>query len=454
DVLHVGSEIAGFPVVVVSVVLHLIEPEVLPGQHLAQIFQCSRLEKELVPTGGAVIERDAYLGRQCGILLGFERTVKAEIRRQHKGAAMICVVAHEKVGHGRLRRRSLERRMRINDAGRCEESGIRNPPDSGFAVVVGNVFQQPVNAVIGVTAVVDVFVGFLLVDVRPHLGEGSFRHVSATHVLKHKDVAGFVELKRGTKLLTVLIDTIGGDAVRSAVEEKWIRTGAVFGNVDSSEQMNPVAHGNAVFVFRVMFLYIVSRLIGFVLTGKGRKQDEYKRKNDQGIGRSHSRPHRNRQPTCGRARPSSKPLRRLYNNQCADPRWMRTSARGSMFEVTVEDSFAAGHYLRDYKGKCENPHGHNYKVRVTLAGMELDKAGLLLDFKDLREVMKYVIDRLDHQMINDIEPFKTLNPSAENLAKYFYDEANQKLARVSNGRVRVRNVTIFETDTTTATYSE
>ncbi len=53
-----------------------------------------------------------------------------------------------------------------------------------------------------------------------------------------------------------------------------------------------------------------------------------------------------------------------------------------MFEVTVDDTFAAGHYLRNYKGKCENPHGHNYKIRVTLAGAELDKAGLLLDFKD------------------------------------------------------------------------
>jgi len=125
-----------------------------------------------------------------------------------------------------------------------------------------------------------------------------------------------------------------------------------------------------------------------------------------------------------------------------------------MFEVTVEDSFAAGHYLRDYKGKCENPHGHNYKVRVTLAGEQLDKAGLLLDFKDLRDVMRDVIERLDHQMINDVEPFKELNPSAENLAQYFYDEANRKLDRVTQGRVRVKNVTVFETDTTTATYSE
>jgi 6-pyruvoyltetrahydropterin/6-carboxytetrahydropterin synthase len=125
-----------------------------------------------------------------------------------------------------------------------------------------------------------------------------------------------------------------------------------------------------------------------------------------------------------------------------------------MFEVTVEDTFAAGHYLRNYKGKCENPHGHNYRVRITLAGKELDKAGLLLDFKDLREVMKHVIDRLDHQMINDLEPFTSLNPSAENLARYFYEQTNGKLRDDTAGRVQVKDVTIWETDETTATYFE
>jgi 6-pyruvoyltetrahydropterin/6-carboxytetrahydropterin synthase len=125
-----------------------------------------------------------------------------------------------------------------------------------------------------------------------------------------------------------------------------------------------------------------------------------------------------------------------------------------MYEVTVEDSFAAGHYLRNYKGKCENPHGHNYKVRVTLRGTKLDKAGLLLDFKDLKEVMKRVIDRLDHQMLNDVEPFTEINPSAENLAKYFYDEASSRLMSVTSGRVAIRDVTIWETDTTTARYTE
>lgn len=125
-----------------------------------------------------------------------------------------------------------------------------------------------------------------------------------------------------------------------------------------------------------------------------------------------------------------------------------------MYEVTVEDSFAAGHYLRNYRGKCENPHGHNYKVRVTLRGAELDKAGLLLDFKDLKEVMKAVIDRLDHQMLNEIEPFKVLNPSAENLARYFYDQTNGRLKSLTNGRVNVKDVTIWETDATTALYTE
>jgi len=97
-----------------------------------------------------------------------------------------------------------------------------------------------------------------------------------------------------------------------------------------------------------------------------------------------------------------------------------------MYEVTVEDSFAAGHYLRNYRGKCENPHGHNYKVRITLQGRELDGAGLLLDFKELKLVMKPVIERLDHRMINDVAPFTTLNPSAENLAKFFFDETNHE----------------------------
>ncbi|HUX45703.1 MAG TPA: 6-carboxytetrahydropterin synthase QueD [Terracidiphilus sp.] len=125
-----------------------------------------------------------------------------------------------------------------------------------------------------------------------------------------------------------------------------------------------------------------------------------------------------------------------------------------MYEVTVEAGFSSGHYLRNYHGKCENPHGHNYKVRVTLSGAELDPSGLLLDFKLLKQVLRPVIDRIDHQMLNDLEPFTVLNPSAENIAKYFYDETNHLLDGVTQGRVRVKDCTIWETDTATATYYE
>ncbi len=125
-----------------------------------------------------------------------------------------------------------------------------------------------------------------------------------------------------------------------------------------------------------------------------------------------------------------------------------------MYEVTVERGFSSGHFLRNYKGKCENPHGHNYKVRITLRGERLDHAGLLLDFKDLKHVMSPVIERIDHQMLNDLEPFTEINPSAENLARYFFDETNKQLAEMTDGRVHVKDCTIYETDTTTATYYE
>ena len=92
--------------------------------------------------------------------------------------------------------------------------------------------------------------------------------------------------------------------------------------------------------------------------------------------------------------------------------------------------------------------------RPTLAGAARDSTGLLLDFKLLKQVLRPVIDRIDHQMLNDIDPFIELNPSAENIAKYFYDQTNRQLEGMTQGRVRVKDCTIWETDTTTATYFE
>ncbi|HEX2713395.1 MAG TPA: 6-carboxytetrahydropterin synthase QueD [Candidatus Acidoferrales bacterium] len=122
-----------------------------------------------------------------------------------------------------------------------------------------------------------------------------------------------------------------------------------------------------------------------------------------------------------------------------------------MFQVSVEESFSAGHALRGYKGKCENPHGHNYKVRVTLEGPVLDSIGLLYDFVHLKQVMNEVIHALDHKFLNDMAPFDAINPSAENIAKYFYDQASKQMHRGPNG-ARIASITVWETDSTAATY--
>jgi 6-pyruvoyltetrahydropterin/6-carboxytetrahydropterin synthase len=122
-----------------------------------------------------------------------------------------------------------------------------------------------------------------------------------------------------------------------------------------------------------------------------------------------------------------------------------------MFQVSVEETFSAGHALRGYRGKCENPHGHNYRVQVTLAGPELDSIGLLCDFTQLKQVMRAIIGGLDHQFMNDLEMFRTVNPSAENLAKYFYDEVTRQLKDLPAG-ARVTDTIVWETDTTSAQY--
>lgn len=121
-----------------------------------------------------------------------------------------------------------------------------------------------------------------------------------------------------------------------------------------------------------------------------------------------------------------------------------------MFEVAVQETFAAGHALRAYKGKCENVHGHNYRVEIIIAGERLDSIGLLVDFAEVKKLIRKVVARLDHQFINDLEPFDVLNPSAENLAKYFYDEVSAGLG--GGESVRVEKVKLWETDTTYATY--
>jgi 6-pyruvoyltetrahydropterin/6-carboxytetrahydropterin synthase len=122
-----------------------------------------------------------------------------------------------------------------------------------------------------------------------------------------------------------------------------------------------------------------------------------------------------------------------------------------MFQVSVDETFSSGHALRGYKGKCENVHGHNYKVRVTLVGPHLDSIGLLYDFTHLKRVIREIVGGVDHRFLNDLAPFDVINPSAENVAKYFFEETTRQMDALPNG-ARIQSVTIWETDTTSATY--
>ena len=121
-----------------------------------------------------------------------------------------------------------------------------------------------------------------------------------------------------------------------------------------------------------------------------------------------------------------------------------------MFEVMIERNFSSAHQLRGYQGKCENLHGHNYKIEIYARGRELDNIGLLVDFGELKMAADEVVQYLDHRNINELPPFDVeLNPSAENLARYILERV---AARVGDERVEVYKVRCFETPTSIATY--
>jgi 6-pyruvoyltetrahydropterin/6-carboxytetrahydropterin synthase len=122
-----------------------------------------------------------------------------------------------------------------------------------------------------------------------------------------------------------------------------------------------------------------------------------------------------------------------------------------VYYVTVKTEFAAAHQLRGYRGKCENLHGHNWKIEVTLKGKALDKVGMLVDFTELKAWLRVIIDeQLDHRNLNDIPPFDAaLNPSAENLAKYIFDG----VAGRAPAGIAVDRVTVYETDRCCAAYT-
>jgi len=123
------------------------------------------------------------------------------------------------------------------------------------------------------------------------------------------------------------------------------------------------------------------------------------------------------------------------------------------FEVYREIHFASAHRLRNYCGKCENIHGHNWRVRLCVTRKELDKTGFVMDFKDIDRILKKITDFLDHKDLNALEQFHEINPTAENIALFIFNEAEKEVAAVDR-EASVSKVYVWESERSCACVGE
>lgn len=123
-----------------------------------------------------------------------------------------------------------------------------------------------------------------------------------------------------------------------------------------------------------------------------------------------------------------------------------------MYKLMIETSFASAHQLRGYKGKCENLHGHNWKVQAYVTAEKLNEIDIAIDFHDLKRITNEIVAQLDHKFLNDVFPFTEKNPSSENIARWIFDSLKNKLASCEN--IKVSAVTVWESETASATYYE
>ncbi len=122
-----------------------------------------------------------------------------------------------------------------------------------------------------------------------------------------------------------------------------------------------------------------------------------------------------------------------------------------MYEILIKSDFSGAHNLKGYKGKCEELHGHNWKVDARFEKRDLDKIGIASDFKILKGKLKTILNKLDHAYLNKLGAFKIKNPSAENIAKYIYTALRRS---VKEKGLFVKSVSVWESDTSCATYYE
>ncbi|MDR3256102.1 MAG: 6-carboxytetrahydropterin synthase QueD [Endomicrobium sp.] len=117
------------------------------------------------------------------------------------------------------------------------------------------------------------------------------------------------------------------------------------------------------------------------------------------------------------------------------------------YKLSVTKSFASAHCLKEYKGRCENLHGHNWKVRAAFYGTKLDDIGMLIDFTEIKEHLNKLIVYLDHKFLNEISPFDKINPTAENIASFIFEQLKQIETKIA----KVCEVEVWESESSSAT---
>lgn len=122
---------------------------------------------------------------------------------------------------------------------------------------------------------------------------------------------------------------------------------------------------------------------------------------------------------------------------------------GSVYEVTIKQSFSAAHILNEIGGTCEKLHGHNFVVEISICSGVLSEGGILIDFRVLEKWADEILKEFDHKYLNDISYFKDTSPSSENIARYIYDRISEK---IDESYLYVSRVTVWESESARATY--
>jgi 6-pyruvoyltetrahydropterin/6-carboxytetrahydropterin synthase len=122
-----------------------------------------------------------------------------------------------------------------------------------------------------------------------------------------------------------------------------------------------------------------------------------------------------------------------------------------IFEIFVQAEFSAAHFLKDYPGNCANTHGHNWAVEIYVKCTQLNEIGIGVDFRGIKQIINDIIKDFDHHHLNELPAFSKMNPTSENIARYFYRELGKQ---INSETVKISKVKVSESPKTGVFYWE